>query len=80
MQTLRLSSPKSAIQSHTVISMGNSPVSEKRITIHHSRDDLRLIRAALRFAQVNSERPLTFDQDSHASLLIERITAELGIN
>lgn len=58
--------------------MGNSQVSEKRITIHHKRDDLRLIRAALRFAQVNSERPFTFDQDSEATLLIERITDELG--
>jgi len=58
--------------------MGNTPVSEKRITMHHLPDELRLIRAALRFGQVNSERPFTFRQDLAASSLIERISDELG--
>lgn len=58
--------------------MGNSPVSNKRITIHHSVSDLRLIRAALRFGQVNPRRPFTFDQDLDATILIRRINAELA--
>lgn len=57
--------------------MGRSSVSEKRITIHHQVDDLRLIRAALSAAKTHHERPFTYNQDLDASLLIERITLEL---
>lgn len=54
--------------------MGNDPVSHKRITLHLEVDELRLIRAALRFAQVSPERPLTFDQDEKAGLLVRRLS------
>lgn len=57
--------------------MGNGQVSDKRITIHHELEELRLIRAALRFAQASKERPLNFDQDEAASALIRRISHAL---
>lgn len=59
------------------ISMGKDQVSQKRITIHHELEELRLIRAALRFAQASKERPLTFDQDEKAGALIRRISSAL---
>lgn len=57
--------------------MGNSPGLSKRITIHHELEELQLIRAALRFAQASKERPLTFDQDCEATVLITRISLYL---
>jgi len=57
--------------------MGNTPGLSKRITIHHELEELRLIRAALRFAQASKERPFTFDQDAKAGDLVRRISAHL---
>jgi len=57
--------------------MGNTDGLSKRITIHHEQEELRLIRAALRFAQASTERPLTFDQDEKAGDLVRRISAAL---
>jgi len=76
-QILRASSHSSHIHSHTVISMGKDQVSDKRVTMHHELEELRLIRAALRFAQASKERPLTFDQDLKASELVRRISRHL---
>lgn len=57
--------------------MGSGQVSDKRITMHHELEELRLIRAALRFAQASKERPLTFDQDEKAGALVRRISHAL---
>lgn len=54
--------------------MGNESGLSKRVTIHHELEELRLIRAALRFAQASKERPLTFDQDEKAGALVRRIS------
>jgi len=57
--------------------MGNTAGLSKRITMHHELEELRLIRAALRFAQASKERPLTFDQDEKAGALVRRISNAL---
>lgn len=57
--------------------MGIDRVSEKRITLHLSVDDLRLIRGALSFGQVNKARPFSFDQDLRASEIKRLIGREL---
>lgn len=77
MQILRATSHTLHIHSHTVLSMGKDQVSDKRVTMHHELEELRLIRAALRFAQVSKERPLTFDQDVKAGDLVRRISRHL---
>ncbi len=57
--------------------MGKDTGLSKRITIHHELEELRLIRAALRFAQASKERPFTFDQDEKAGALVRRISHAL---
>jgi len=57
--------------------MGNDPGLSKRITIDHELEELKLIRAALRFAQLSKERPFTWHQDLAASALIRRISHHL---
>ena len=57
--------------------MGNETVSRKGISLYLEHDELRVIRAALRFAQVSPERPLTFDQDNSAGALVATITVAL---
>lgn len=57
--------------------MGKDTGLSKRITIHHELEELRLIRAALRFAEASKERPFTFDQDEKAGALVRRISNAL---
>lgn len=57
--------------------MGNTDGLSQRITMHLSYSELRVIRAALRFAQASKERPLTFDQDEKAGTLVRRISSAL---
>lgn len=57
--------------------MGIDQVSEKSIKLMLDVESARLIRSALRFGQVNSERPFTYRQDIHASRLILELTANI---
>lgn len=57
--------------------MGIDQVSARSIKLTLDVEQARLIRAALRFGQVNSERPFTYRQDIHASRLILELSTHL---
>lgn len=75
---LRVSSYSLAHGYVSVSHVGMQTGTEKGITLYLQRDELRLIRAALRFCQVNSERPLNFDQDKSAGALVATISVALN--
>lgn len=57
--------------------MGNTAGLRNGVSIYFEKDELRLIRAALRIAQLHPDRPLTFQMDIDASRLVATISEAL---
>lgn len=67
---------RETVSSRSSVSLMRSPLlQDPSFAIRLSVAELRLMRSALRFAQVSSDGPLSFHQDMDASILVARINA-----